>query len=430
MVPEGTTISERLLQMFFKPFGVSNITQLLDLMDSKVREAEQRNIDFSNLDQNTREEMVVNSLSHGTGKNSLAYVLRFGNYAGELVKHDIVDYTPLFVDLVEGNGIPLIQRASYNYGSLTLLHFNKGQYVRRDQNQSNRNAMRALTTDTGIYELVDWAAVQNHVGIRTGLPPTEIGAIVVKSPLDYRRVCFSIANNGFYIPIVDDTGGVSFTYEHYLRYKVDIEYMSRILKSETFNPGMIINLFSDNPFLDQQVRTQVTKMERFERIFANTDLSHTIFSKDLFRILLALRISYSKNSLRKRDFIESSKLNFTIISEPHYTSTDREILQEIATERALHEYFLGGSLEKATEKIRRLATVTDTAVEKVYNTLKILYLLDATEFNYELNLESDSDSDSDSDIIESVYNGQSFFEYSPEFTDKILELERSLGINT
>jgi hypothetical protein len=418
MVPEGTTISERLIQMFFKPFGVSSITQLLDLMDSKVREAEQRNIALCNLDLNTWEEMVANSLSHGTGKYSLAHILNSGNYAGEFVLHDEEDYTPLFVDLVEGNGIPLQSRASYEYGSLTLLYFNNGQYVRRDPNQSKRNAIRALTTDTGIYELVDWAGVQNHVGIRTGLPSTEIGAIVVKHFEDYKRVCFSIANNGFYIPIL----GMPFTYEDFLRYKVDTEYMYHILKSETYNPGMLVNLFSDNPFLDQQVKAQVTKMERFERVFANTDLSHTLFSRDLFRILLALRISYSKNSLRQRDFIESSKLNFTIISEPNYTSTDREILQNIATERALHEYFLGGSLEKASEKIRRLAKITGTTVEKVYNTLKILYILDATEFNYEMNLESD--------IIESVYNGQSFLELPPEVKDKFSKLERSLGIKT
>jgi len=395
IVPEGKTISDRLLEMFFKPFGVSSIDELLEYMQNKVKQAEKRNISRSLKGALSKGW----ALSHGTGIEGLRNILQQGNLPREFRGNGEVDYTPFFVDLSQGDGNEFGKRLSDEYGKLTILYFNEGQYVFHDETNTSK-----LMWDLDTYEIVKGPG-RDHVGIRTGLPSTEIGAIQIKDPSIAKQVFSLVANNQFYIPIIDSYGKVIFSYQDYLRYKVDNQVLYQIVTSEDFNQSQLIEFFSKYPYLSDQSTKYFTGLEHFERFFANSDLTSTLFTKEVYRLFMILRD-------------KTLSLSLNILSGTNLSSRDKEILQELLQVNVLDSYFQGGSVNEATQKIRTLSKILGTSVEKVYNTLKVIYICDT------------AGTESSIDIFESNEEGESFIQYSHSFKEQDDQLKTSLGIRS
>jgi hypothetical protein len=63
---------------------------------------------------------------------------------------------------------------------------------------------------------------ERHYGIRTGFPSSDIAYCIVREPLastpkDFRKICFNVAKNNVYIPLVNEKGKLLYTPEEFER---------------------------------------------------------------------------------------------------------------------------------------------------------------------------------------------------------------------
>lgn len=215
-------ISERLVDMFARPLGYSSIEQVLTRMNRVRVETDLRNrrlvkspdgfeLKDHNLLKNVNEQYIENILQNGSMAKE---------YLGQSASSDATpfDTDVSMVDPTNGeNRFSLALRTASGYGGLTFVIKDRGQF------QITTFGQKKISTDK--MELFKTGRINSsHYGIRTGFPATEIDYMIVEKSLvsnkyKLEKIFIEIAQNGYYIPMIDDEKNVLLTPEKFDQYR-------------------------------------------------------------------------------------------------------------------------------------------------------------------------------------------------------------------
>ena len=216
--PNGTldyNLGDRLVDMFCGFADIKTVAQAKEYIASKVESAERRNIEAS------RGEITIEEGDLVKGIGDIRYlgdILQNGSIARDYLGASAgTDLTPLDTDLsMIGTKLSSIRdkvqsTAASTYGPIFFILKNDSRFETTRTIDGNTNVMH----DPSKIELFFTGAISNdHYGIRTGFASSEINYILM-SRFD-PKVGLEIAKNGFYIPVIDMDGKVTFTYEDYI----------------------------------------------------------------------------------------------------------------------------------------------------------------------------------------------------------------------
>lgn len=409
------TIIQRVSEMFLKPLGYQSIDEVLVEMKKAKENAHRRNIANPRIQEGY---LVLDSGDLIKGTNAINYILHNGALAKEYIgPQSGSDRTPFDADTImitdravkeyDGNFRKIVLNSgAASYGDVIIVIKNRGQFNRTDTIPLTD---LSLAYDNDHYELFYSGVYQDHYGIRTGIPETEIDAIILKSEeiprseeekLRLQQLFFNIANNGFYIPVVNIEGKVIFTEQDYNQYKLDIHRFEQTLSfnQPDYNPEEIINILKLNPFLKNLFERSsgvyegytieehtLMVLKQFEKYFS-ADFQSTILSRDSFRLLLTLHdIGKSLAILQTGTKESQHKYTREILEyglKPLSLSNyQKEVIISIIDQDILGEYFQNKiSLEEAVEKIDSLSRNLAAPRIEILKILRMFYICDAGSY--------------------------------------------------
>lgn len=231
-VGDDQTIIGRLSEMFLKPLGYKSFDEALEKMESAKKVAHERGINYAATATDGYVELNAGDLVKKIESQYFEYAIsQNGSVAKEFLGSGASsDGTPLDTDLnmvlesdlIDGSPTEKFQSASrvsmsYNYGDLGIVVKDRDQFNKTDSTTSSQpigyRGSELELFKTGVMG-------ERHYGIRTGFPTTEIDFMVAPpGMIDNERrlqdIKYTIAQNGFFIPIVDQTGKIIFSPEDY-----------------------------------------------------------------------------------------------------------------------------------------------------------------------------------------------------------------------
>ncbi|MDO8524614.1 MAG: hypothetical protein Q7R99_03225 [bacterium] len=215
---EGQSITQRISDMFLKPMGYKNIEEVLEEMKETKTQAHQRGL---NIAQEENLLLKEGDLLKGVDTTYISSILQGGSVAKEYLGAGAdSDSTPLDTDVSrvskedsEKSFKEAVDNSlSKGYGNLLFAMKDRGQYqITTKENIKEYNPKKLELFNSN-------SANEKHYGIRTGFPITEIDFMIAQEGLDkkdFEKVCFEIAQNGYYVPITDTNGKIIFTPEQY-----------------------------------------------------------------------------------------------------------------------------------------------------------------------------------------------------------------------
>jgi len=394
-------IMDRLVDMFARPLGYSSLQDVLEHMDEVEDAAHARNISNPGVAEG---RFIIRSgdLIKGIGLDALSYILRGGCVAKDYLGPDAdSDKTPFDTDtsmVLEGDSTSfenaLNTSLAKNYGNVMLIIRDRGQFRRSETGQET-----SLSYDPNRYELFNSNVLgPRHFGIRTGIPSTEIDAIVLRDVPDVtarQELFFQIANNGFYIPVLDTQGNVIFTEDDYNAYRLNRQSIQEALASPDFSPETFLTVLKSSPYLSEALslsagvsegysverHTQMV-MSQFERYFAS-NFSSSILTLEDFRLLLSLHDIGKGLAVRSRgstgeqhsfsrrvlEFALQTMGTTSINTDTIIRLIDQDILGNFLRKRI--------SLDIAKKEITDLALLIGTNPTELLGLLRIFYICDA-----------------------------------------------------
>jgi hypothetical protein len=219
-VREDQTVQDRIVEMFLKPLGLSSIKEVLDLMRDSITEADRRNRSFVESGEKKGSDVYLDvkegDFFKGIDQEYIDNILQNGSVAKEFLgSGSSSDGTPLDTDMarvreadtIGGFTDALNKSMAKGYGNgLYFVLRDRGQYTDKPE-------------DSGKYQVIDHK--DPHYGVRTGFPATEVDFIVLEdSQINQSdKLFYSIAKNGYYIPVTDTAGKVIFSPEQFDKYK-------------------------------------------------------------------------------------------------------------------------------------------------------------------------------------------------------------------
>lgn len=233
-VKEGQTISGRVEEMFLRPIGLSSIDAALEIMRSAKREAQIRATETVGEASDGQLQIEEGDLLKGVDIRFIDKILQNGSVAKEFLGSGAdSDSTPLDTDLAVVDAASAerpfeeILRGSManGYGEVMFVLKNRASHPEQPQSADSRCGWEPEIFKTGVMG-------EAHYGIRTGFPTTDIGFIIAKSEvvLDPRQLTYlftEIAKNGWYIPVVDETGRIIFYPDDYQKFRQSFEGIAR-----------------------------------------------------------------------------------------------------------------------------------------------------------------------------------------------------------
>jgi hypothetical protein len=214
-VKVGQKVSERVVQMFARPLGYQNIDQILSQMQKSRALANARSrSSFASL------VLEKGDLVKGVNMLYINNILQNGSVAKEFLgASSDSDATPFDTDLeiLTAEGKPNFEESyeaikiAKDFGELMLVIKDRGQFQKT-------SSFEPVKYDPSKYELFGSGA---HYGIRTGFPCTEVDFMVFTGAdrKQTENLFYSIAQNGYYIPVVDRKGKLLFPPEKYDQYR-------------------------------------------------------------------------------------------------------------------------------------------------------------------------------------------------------------------
>ncbi|MDP2586696.1 MAG: hypothetical protein Q8P32_02900 [Candidatus Komeilibacteria bacterium] len=218
-VKPGQSVSERVVEMFARPLNYQNIDQILTEMSQSRQQAEARgrsafaslNLQQGDLVKGVQIQYIDNILQNGSvakeflGAASDSDATPFDTDVEVLKSETKSDFKENFA------GITL----ATSYGELMFVVKDRGQFqktVRGEQTKYNKNKYELFQTGT---------QGENHFGVRTGFPCTEIDFMIYRGSdlKQQENLFYSIAQNGYYIPVVDEAGQTLFSPQLYDEYR-------------------------------------------------------------------------------------------------------------------------------------------------------------------------------------------------------------------
>ncbi len=225
----GQTILERVAEMYARPLGLGTLDEVLKVMQRKKDEADMRGRALvAKAAKESPEGQAVLSVAagdllKGVDERYIGNILQNGSVAKEFLgASSDSDHTPLDTDVsmvLEGDSAggtadAIRKSMAVDYGGLLFVIKDRGQFQRT-------RAGETAKPEAGKRELfATGVGGERHYGIRTGFASTEIDFMVAqekvsRDPQAAEKIFFEIAQNGFYIPVVDASGTVIFTPEMY-----------------------------------------------------------------------------------------------------------------------------------------------------------------------------------------------------------------------
>lgn len=220
------SISDRLAEMFLQPIGVRSFAEALEKMREVKQNAHRRGLSIVERGLEGF-SLEAGDLIKGVSFEYISNILQNGSVAKEFLGANAdSDATPFDTDLsmvtesdAESGFMGAVSNSiALNYGGLLFVVKNRGQMQETTtENVGEYDPSKMELFHTGSRD-------DRHYGIRTGFPTTEIDFMIALSRLAgdrtaMEKIYYEIAQNGFYIPIVDNTGIVLFTPEMYAEYR-------------------------------------------------------------------------------------------------------------------------------------------------------------------------------------------------------------------
>jgi hypothetical protein len=411
-VKEGQTIIDRVVEMFVKPLGYESIDEVLARMDSIKEKAHKRNLSSPRV-QDGQLEINAGDLLKGIEDDVLGYILQNGSIAREYlgVNADSKSKTPFDMDTamvlqedLESDLHQVINSSpAQRYGTIIILVRDRGQFIRTDQQE-----VVNLKYNPQKYELFySGIDTERHYGVRTGIPSTEIDAIILPEPLldenqdsTLRReqIFFNIANNGFYIPVVNPEGKVIFTEEDYNLYRLDGQRIQEAINQGKFSPSEFINILKECPYLKKlyemssgvgegystEQHTQMV-MDQFEKYFS-ADFKSTFLTRGDFRLMLALHdigkplSVYATGSTSAQHEYTKRVLTYALQATgipPQKVDT----IMCLVDQDILGEYFKDQiNSQDAATQINTLAETIGVSPKELVDILRMFYICDAGSY--------------------------------------------------
>ncbi|MDO8623753.1 MAG: hypothetical protein Q7R54_00115, partial [bacterium] len=228
-VREGESIQKRIAEMFLRPAGFQTLDEMLEAMKASKHAAHERGITYARDAKDGTLALSAGDLLKGVDIRFIASILQNGSVAKEFLgASSSKDSTPLDTDVSrvtaqdtsEGFRQTVRRSLAAGYGSLLIAIKDRSQFsVTRSE-----GAEHLETHDPSKLELFETRVVgAEHFGIRTGFPSTEVDFLVADDRLasfgtgeqELERLYFEVAQNGYYIPVVDFDGRIIFTPEMY-----------------------------------------------------------------------------------------------------------------------------------------------------------------------------------------------------------------------
>ncbi len=244
-VKAGQSVNERIAEMFVKPAGYESLEEISGRIRGVKQETHQRNLQQIDPKTGQIQTLKEGDLLKGVDMEFLSNILQNGSVSKEYLGADAgSDSTPFDTDLSK------IEKPDLNEGiksalqhSLAIKHASGLVLAIRDRGQFNDGDPRKNT------ELFPTPFLgQKHYGIRTGFPATQIDFFIAtddlaEKPDKLENIYFEIAQNGYYIPVVDQNGSVLFSPEDYSKYREPFEGLERF-DGQPFN---FISTTHENP---------------------------------------------------------------------------------------------------------------------------------------------------------------------------------------
>ena len=299
-VKEGQLITERISELFLKPVGVHSISEALELMDSIKERAEQRNqtsVDHAKV-RNGKRYLHAHKGDLAKGINDLYFrnILNNGSVAKEFLGSETSsDATPFDTDVEllsdESEDRAAMSEIAQGYGDLLLVMRPSGQWERTH----NKDYIKPAR---GKFELFQArVAGGRHYAIRTGFPLTEVDFIIAQKNIckDERRLrskYFEIARNGYYIPVVDESGKVIFTPGMYEWYRDIFDGLDNF-EGNNFD----VHTLKRNDSLMSQVQNHQPKSREFEQIATIRNTISSIVETAMTKVGLTRRSRHEEGLL-------------------------------------------------------------------------------------------------------------------------------------
>lgn len=238
--PDGSdnyNIADRVVRMFCCYAGIDTLKEAKNFISNKVGMAEIRNTEEAKKDMTLEKGDFIKGIGNIT---YLGNMLQNGSVSKEYLGADATsDLTPLDTDvsmILKDDGtisekISKTEAASYGPIYFVLKNDDRVMITRDSEGEKNlKNDMTKLETFyTGVLG-------SDHYGIRTGFSSSDINYIVTDSYDE--RISLEIAMNGFYIPVANEEGKITFSRDDYDNLRSKMNGLSYY--------GMDNYIFSDN----------------------------------------------------------------------------------------------------------------------------------------------------------------------------------------
>ena len=229
-VKEGQRLTDRIAEMYARPAGYQSFAELLADMRAAKIGAHERGLERAKAARAGLLTLQEGDLLKGVNATYIENILQNGSVAKEyLGAWSSRDATPLDTDVsrvtkedAAGTFESAVRQSlATGYGSLLFAVKNRGQFVvTGETGEKNTEGV-----DKKKLELFETGGGR-HFGIRTGFPTTEIDFMIAQDNLldasekaELESIFFEIAQNGFYIPIVNTRGELIYTPELYDEYR-------------------------------------------------------------------------------------------------------------------------------------------------------------------------------------------------------------------
>lgn len=331
-VKEGQSISDRVAEMYFSGLGIKTIPEALSYIKQSKESAHMRNL------KQTEFSLSPGDLIKGVQPENLGNILNFGCVAREYLGSDAgSDFTPFDTDTIKSDheyAISDYQKiAATGYGDLFIVVKDRGQL----QDTTDTASPKYDRSKLEIFR--SGVADQQHYGVRTGFPSSEIDFLITKStdPKILENTFYEIAKHGVYIPVLNGEGQQIFTPADYQRYRHSFDGVKQftgdpleIKKSQTSDPfyNEIINLkkslqlepIDSVSLVDSQIR------EKIKTIFDSLSIS---FKDQFDTSILGSRLYNIGSSGRHTNLPGDFDFDYNIVLDtPNYSKLN-DIINEV-----------------------------------------------------------------------------------------------------
>lgn len=167
--------------------------------------------------------LPMGAITHGTSYERLSLILDSGNFSGEFLGSDTkADASGLF-----GMDVSLVAGASEG-GTQASSNPNFSDRWNSQMNLSYGNihlVYKFYPGDDEFSQRQPWDVGGKHRLVRTGVPSTEISAIIIKDAMTLESVKKDVASKGFYIPLLDVSDNLLLTENEFDEMKVIYNYL-------------------------------------------------------------------------------------------------------------------------------------------------------------------------------------------------------------